>query len=645
MVYKVGAINRLDSSGAQYYLDIAKVASGGYVYLYRDAVYDANDTYDFYLDKFDQTGTRIGSAVETAPQNGHNWDAGFTFASDGSYIVTWEMGDIPLSGEARYDIYFQRYSSTGEAVGSTTRVNSSTAASQRTPETAYLANGGFAVVWDGNNGQYDAIRLARYGASGNKLTETVVNSNTNGIQWDPEIAVLSGGKFVVTWRASQSIASEDYDFYMKLYKTDGTVVVTDTRVNNTTAGSVITGVVETLTDRSKFVAGWVTEGLADGSYSVNFEVNNNAGDTLSTASIKVGTGTLVKQQAMSITALSDGGFLAFWVEQDDSLDTLKAQRFSVDAKKLGDVFTIYKAEATSENSNTDTIDAPITEELSNGNIVVAWDNSPYQNHQTILTYENTKPTVLGETGTMREDQRSAFTVLSNDKDIDGDTLTIKSVDVTKGKANVEIGADGTLSVTYAGRNMLPTETAQVTVKYTVTDGKLETKGTLDLTVQGVIEDINGTNASEKLNGTDLGETIHGWDGLDTIMGNGGDDFIYGDALDDKLFGNDGKDRISGGSGSDTMTGGADSDRFLFVKGDFGSNPAVDIIKDFDTKGADHDTLAFVGYGSSIDSRTDLQIKYSKTYDGLSIMSNADKGVIVLEGITKPGELTNDLLSF
>jgi Ca2+-binding RTX toxin-like protein len=85
-----------------------------------------------------------------------------------------------------------------------------------------------------------------------------------------------------------------------------------------------------------------------------------------------------------------------------------------------------------------------------------------------------------------------------------------------------------------------------------------------VTCNGQIATIVGTNASETISGTPGQDIIHGLGGNDVINGRGGNDIICGgagrDTLrgsggDDRLFGEDGKDRLIGGPGTDQCDGG------------------------------------------------------------------------------------------
>lgn len=81
------------------------------------------------------------------------------------------------------------------------------------------------------------------------------------------------------------------------------------------------------------------------------------------------------------------------------------------------------------------------------------------------------------------------------------------------------------------------------------------------------------------------DRMDGFAGNDLLKGRAGNDHLVGGAGADRMFGGAGNDEIDGDTGNDIFIGGAGSDTF------FGAGPSDhDIIRDFDTQGADHDWI-------------------------------------------------------
>jgi Ca2+-binding RTX toxin-like protein len=142
------------------------------------------------------------------------------------------------------------------------------------------------------------------------------------------------------------------------------------------------------------------------------------------------------------------------------------------------------------------------------------------------------------------------TLLANDNDVDGDTLTITGV---SGAAN------GVVAINSAG-NVVFTPTAGfsglTTFSYTIGDGKGGTAtATVSVTVQaGQIGNI--------INGTANGDLITGTSGIDVINGLAGNDIITAGAGNDIVNGGAGNDVIDGGIGADTLNGGTGDDIYV-----------------------------------------------------------------------------------
>lgn len=156
---------------------------------------------------------------------------------------------------------------------------------------------------------------------------------------------------------------------------------------------------------------------------------------------------------------------------------------------------------------------------------------PVAQNDTATTYQNTPITITVDT------------LLSNDTDIDGDTLTLSSVDnATNG--SVELNEEGNVVFTPAADFL-----GEATFDYTIADGNNGTDtAQVTVTVNPVID--------PPLN-------LIGTDGDDILTGKGGNDTIDGGKGRDAIFGGDGDDILIGGLGGDTLTGGDGNDQFVY----------------------------------------------------------------------------------
>lgn len=116
-------------------------------------------------------------------------------------------------------------------------------------------------------------------------------------------------------------------------------------------------------------------------------------------------------------------------------------------------------------------------------------------------------------------------------------------------------------------NTSSTNIPDTVIGYTLTDAQGDTSSA-NLTLQVVVNEIQGTSAVDTITGTATNDAIAGFAGNDTINGGAGSDIIKGGAGgdtidggadDDQLYGDDGNDTITGGTGNDLISAGAGND--------------------------------------------------------------------------------------
>jgi len=179
--------------------------------------------------------------------------------------------------------------------------------------------------------------------------------------------------------------------------------------------------------------------------------------------------------------------------------------------------------------------------------------------------------------------------------------------------------------------------------------------------EGIV--INGRNIAEVLTGSDGFDLIFAGGGNDTILGQSGDDALFGRDGDDVLnggdgadtvFGGRGTDRIEGGNGQDMLDGGAGADRLEGNGGDdvlFGRSGAdtfvfasgTDRIADFE-QGIDRIILD-PSLWTGLTSAADVLFVYGEIAVGRATIDFLDGNVLIIEGITDPATLADDISLF
>ena len=159
------------------------------------------------------------------------------------------------------------------------------------------------------------------------------------------------------------------------------------------------------------------------------------------------------------------------------------------------------------------------------------------------------------------------------------------------------------------------------------------------------EVINGRNSAEVLVGADGFDLVFAGGGADVVQGNGGDDTLFGrngnDILmggngADTLFGGAGADTLDGGAGQDVLTGGSGADTFVF-------NSGVDRIADFE-QGLDQIVLD-PALWTGLTSAADVLFFYGEVADGRATIDFEDGNTLIIDGITDPITLADDIALF
>jgi hypothetical protein len=179
---------------------------------------------------------------------------------------------------------------------------------------------------------------------------------------------------------------------------------------------------------------------------------------------------------------------------------------------------------------------------------------PVANPDSATTAQNTAVTI------------AASTLLANDTDANGDSLSLRGV-------NNPVNG----SVTFSNGNVIFTPstnfTGNASFDYSISDGQ---GGTSSATVSVAVGGTQtGGSSNDILTGTAGNDSIDGGNGNDILFGYAGNDTLIGGNGTDFLLGSAGDDLLDGGNGSDTLRGGLGEDIFVFAAGE-----GIDTITDF-----------------------------------------------------------------
>ena len=411
---------------------------------------------------------------------------------DGSFVVTWTS--IGQGG----GIYAQRYDNAGDRVGSEFQVNTFTINSQSNSSVAALEDGGFVVTWSssGQDGSGDGIYAQRYDSAGVAVgSEFQVNTFTTGDQRYSSVAALEDGGFVVTWSSINQDGS-GWGTYAQRYESAGEAVGSEFQVNTFTTNSQVHSSVAALADGG-FVVTWSSfgpDGSGSGIYAQRYD---NAGVAVG-SEFQVNTYTFIGQIYSSVAALEDGGFVVTWTSngQDGSSYGIYAQRFDADGMSVGEETRLNEITAGAQIAETHLSGEP-TAVLPDGTLVSTWSGNGTE-EVFVRLFDLPAGNATDEDTALTIDDA---TLLANDTDADGDTLTISAVDATSANGGaVSINAEGDVVYDPTSAAMIQAlndgETLEDSFVYTVSDGEGGTDTATVTVVVGGLDEPAGPEAAQ-----------------------------------------------------------------------------------------------------------------------------------------------------
>ncbi len=403
---------------------VATFSDGGFVVAWGslDTAQDGSES-AIKAQRFDAAGNKVGPEFRV---NSHAAGSQFTpsvatLAND-SFVVTWVTTDATQDGSGNA-IKAQLFSAAGIPIGGEFLVNTLTASSQFVPTVAQLDGGGFVISWD-DWGSFDT-KAQIFDATGAKVgTEFRLNTNTSAFQEYGDITGLAGGGFVATWRTTDTAADgSGQAVKAQVFDGAGTKVGGEFLVNSQAAGSQYEPSIAALANGG-FVVTWYTTDVAqDGSGgAVKGQVFSASGARVG-AEFLVNSQTVDTQKEAVVTALPDGGFMVAWTTfhtaQDGSSFAIKAQAFDASGARVGGEILVNTLATGAQF-------LPDIATLADGRVIVTWtsesgDGSGYAVRAQILE-PNAAPEIVSNGGGeaaalgVDENQNVVTTIAATDSD-------------------------------------------------------------------------------------------------------------------------------------------------------------------------------------------------------------------------------------
>jgi len=181
---------------------VASDANGGFLVAWHSRADQDGDLFGIFAQRFGANGSPIGSEFQVNTYTtGDQKSPAATFAPTGEFVIVWNSR---LSFPTSYEVRGRLFDANGQALGDEFQVNTYTDGFQRVGS---IAQGSFVVVYEsyGPDGDSGGILGQRFSDSGDRLgSEFQINTYTTLTQRDPVIATAPNGEMIVVWEDGSS---------------------------------------------------------------------------------------------------------------------------------------------------------------------------------------------------------------------------------------------------------------------------------------------------------------------------------------------------------------------------------------------------------------------------------------------------------
>ncbi|MBL8398028.1 MAG: DUF4347 domain-containing protein, partial [Candidatus Accumulibacter sp.] len=342
--------------------NIAADSAGNYVVVWQSMGQDAAGNWGIYGQRYNAAGVAQGSEflINQTATGSQSW-ASVAMAADGKFTVVW-YSDQTTSG----DIYMRRYAADGTALSDETRVNTTTTGTQKQPDIAMDASGNAVVVWEGRSGANYDIYAQRYNSSGvAQGSELTVNTTTTGDQTLGVVTMNAAGQFLVTWTSSSGDGS-GAGIYGQRYDAAGATQGGQFLINQSTTNDQLESDAA-MDANGGFVVVWGSAATDAGNI---FMRRYDSGGTALSGEVQVNTTGTDYQGQASIGMDSHGNYIVAWSSnaQDGNLNGVYARRYSAGGVALGGEFQVNQS-TTGDQYFANVLFQP------NGDFIIAWEGA------------------------------------------------------------------------------------------------------------------------------------------------------------------------------------------------------------------------------------------------------------------------------
>lgn len=474
-----------------------------------------------------------------------------------------------------------------------TVINTTQTGDQYLDDLVALPDGGWLAFWvsPDTSTSWNAF-FQRYSATGEPVgSEQAVDLGTSGYGRYFDIRLLQDGRFIVTWQGSQDLNFGATDIYCQIYARDGAAIgapiVLDTQ--SATTPTPLDAVAD------PFGGGWTF--IWQDSIYLYASAYDETGDVVGNRRLLSSLPSAASMRDAVVTSDGDGGYFLTWSLDYGAYSSRNAIQFAhFDAWNLR-IGTTITASTTSLTGTSDMFSSPQLTMLADGGWVVAWTLSrhlpdgaalPYDSDIYLQRFDASGARVGGETlvnsttlygqdhpQVVALQDGGWIVVWESDYDPYGDTDILAQ----RYLANGDTFGHETLVNTYWDYGQFSPHVTAIgrgDIVIGWSSDAMDSDGTAAVqSLVNVTPAFRGTGGADTMSGFERATWLDGLGGDDLLQGNIGADTLWGGAGNDTIIGGQGNDQIWGEGGQNLLFGGAGDDLFVF------SDPkAYDRVADF-----------------------------------------------------------------
>jgi len=318
--------------------DIGGDGSGNYVITWVDA--RSGYDYDIFAQIYLSNGTSLGSnfKINDDEISASQYNPAIAVDPNLNFVITWKdrrNGDW----NDGWDIYAQRFSNDGTALGENFKVNDDIGnEEQEEPAVSIDNNGNFVIVWsDERNGAWD-IYAQRFSNDGIFLGSNFkVNDDTgNLLKNNPSIASNQRGDFVISWADKR----DDYlsDIFAQRYSANGAALGDNFKVNTDFGNAIQHRSDISIDGDGKFIIAW--EDRRNDLFDIFFQCYSSEGSTIGENIIVGDNPEGTDQRNVSISSDIDGNFNISWQDDRNDYGDVFARQYSNEGVPYGNCFKV-----------------------------------------------------------------------------------------------------------------------------------------------------------------------------------------------------------------------------------------------------------------------------------------------------------------